>query len=90
MDASEESDSLATSGASLRCRATRQSQKAHAEQQQRARLLHPQPRARHALVPKYCKESRGLLQAQKCQPDWVPEFYVRPRNNIPALATRHR
>ena len=49
---SEDSDSLATS-AGLRCRATQESQPAHAEQQQRACHRHPRPRARHALVLKY-------------------------------------
>ena len=53
IQSSEESDSLATSGAGLRCCATQKSQKAHAEQQQRVRRFHPRPRARHALAPKY-------------------------------------
>ena len=55
---SEDSDSLATT-AGLRCGATQGRQPSHAEQQQRARHLHPHLRARHALVPKYRSASGG-------------------------------
>jgi len=85
----EDSDSLATSGAGLCCRATQKLKPAHADQQQRVRHLHPRPCARHSVCPKYPNASRGLLQVRRCHPDCVPGPCLRPPKRI-LTHTRHR
>ena len=89
-DSSEDRDSLATSAASLRCREPRKRQKAHAEQQQRACHLHPRPRARHALVPKY-RNARGGASCKhgNVSPTACQEFLSFPTTTLAIAETRN-
>jgi hypothetical protein len=77
-DSSDDSDSLATRDAVMRCRNTQKPQPAPAQQQQRAR------HARHALDPKHRNASGELLQAQRCQSARVSGQHSHP-NHAPSL-----
>jgi len=62
-DPSEDSDSLATSGEGLRCRATQKSPPGHAEQQHHARHLHGDGRSPPAISPAVRSETEGTYDA---------------------------